>query len=132
MDMLQRAISAQHKRHVCTHYPHTTTWWLDACCILLTLSWQWLQSALPAPKTKALVDALEKIGADREEHTLLIVNQLTDTINLSARNVEKLELNTVEALSVYDVLRADKILVEQSALKYIQEFYGPKQTAATA
>jgi large subunit ribosomal protein L4 len=91
-----------------------------------------MQNALPAPKTKALVDALEKIGADREEHTLLIVNQLTDTVKLSARNVEKLELNTVDSLSVYDVLRADKILVEQSALKYINEFYGPKQTAATA
>jgi large subunit ribosomal protein L4 len=87
-----------------------------------------LQDALPAPKTKTLVDALEKIGASREEHTLLILNQLTDAIHLSARNVEKLELNTVDALKVYDVLRADKILIEKSALKYIQEFYGPKQS----
>lgn len=29
-------------------------------------------------------------------------------------------------VQIYDVLRADKIVVEKSALSYIQEFYGPK------
>ena len=30
----------------------------------------------------------------------------------------------MDHLNVYDVLRADKIVVEESAFKYIQEFYG--------
>ena len=42
---------------------------------------------------------------------------------LSARNVEFLEVNFASAVRVYDVLRADKIVVEEEALKYLQEFY---------
>lgn len=67
---------------------------------------------------------MERWGVDQEEYALLILNERAPTIELSARNVEKLKLNTVDRLNVYDVLRADKIVVEATAFKYIQEFYG--------
>lgn len=71
-----------------------------------------------------MVQALERWGIDQEEYALLIVSEQSPNIELSARNVEKLKLNTVEKLNVYDILRADKIVMEDSAFKYIQEFYG--------
>lgn len=45
------------------------------------------------------------------------------SIQKSARNVEFLEVNYASAVRVYDVLRADRIVVEEAALEYIQEFY---------
>lgn len=42
---------------------------------------------------------------------------------MSARNIEFLEVNFASALRIYDVLRADKIVVEEDALQYINEFY---------
>lgn len=83
-----------------------------------------LQDKLSTPKTKTLVEALERWGVDQEDYGLLILSEQSPAIELSARNVEKLKLNTVDHLNVYDVLRADKIVVEESASKYIQEFYG--------
>ena len=98
-----------------------------------------LQGNLSTPKTKALVQALERWGVDQEEHALLILSEQSPNIELSARNVEKLKLNTVEKLNVYDILRADKIVMEDSAFKYVQEFFGaaseqsaPKAESANA
>lgn len=87
-------------------------------------SFMHLQDKLSTPKTKTLVEALERWGVDQEDYGLLILSEQSPAIELSARNVEKLKLNTVDHLNVYDVLRADKIVVEESAFKYIQEFYG--------
>lgn len=85
-----------------------------------------LQGNINTVKTKTLVQALERWGVDQEEYALLIVNEPSKELELSARNVEKLKVNSVEALSVYDVLRADKIVMEETAFKYIQQFYGAK------
>ena len=41
----------------------------------------------------------------------------------SARNIEFLEVNYASAVRIYDVLRADRIVVEEDALAYLQEFY---------
>ena len=79
-----------------------------------------LQDAFSKPSTKAVVQALGRWGVGPREYSLLIVNELGDNLALSARNVERLEVNAADALRVYDVLRADKILIEASALRYIQ------------
>ena len=42
-----------------------------------------------------------------------------DNVLMSARNVEKLEVNFASAVRVYDVLRADKIVIEEEALAYL-------------
>lgn len=90
-----------------------------------------MQDQLSTPKTKTLVQALERWGVNQEEYGLLILNEQSPSIELSARNVEKLKLNTVDHLNVYDVLRADKIVIEESAFKYIQEFYGASSQDAS-
>ena len=83
-------------------------------CLLL------LQNCFQKPSTKEMVQALSRWGVGPREHTLPIVDELPDNLALSARNVERLEVNAANALRVYDVLRADKILIETSALRYIQ------------
>lgn len=42
-----------------------------------------------------------------------------DNVLMSARNIEKLEVNFASAVRVYDVLRADKIVIEEEALAYL-------------
>ncbi len=79
-----------------------------------------LQGSFSKPSTKSMAQALGRWGVGPREYTLLIVNELGDNLALSARNVERLEVNTADALRVYDVLRADKILIESSALRSIQ------------
>lgn len=76
---------------------------------------------MPAPKTKLMTAGMAALGIDLEsEHALLIVSDLFPNLKLAARNLDKLKVNTIDALNAYDILRADKIVIEQSALRYIQ------------
>lgn len=65
--------------------------------------------------------------APQDDNALLIVSEPNQSVYLSARNVPKLAINTAGAVQIYDVLRADKIVVEKGALDYINEFYGASQ-----
>ena len=71
-------------------------------------------------KTRSLVAALDSWGLSPSSHTLLVVDEVTQALQLSSRNIPTLRLNTSSGLSVYDILRADNIVIEGAALKYIQ------------
>ncbi|HLP91966.1 MAG TPA: 50S ribosomal protein L4 [Nostocaceae cyanobacterium] len=79
---------------------------------------------LPRPKTKELVTALARWGAAPEEKTLLILSEIPENVELSARNIEKLKVIRADQLNVYDLLLADKIVVTPATLEKIQEVYG--------
>jgi large subunit ribosomal protein L4 len=76
------------------------------------------------PKTKSLVEAMRSWGVGESEYALLITADYDETVWKSGRNVGRLQMNAISGLRLYDVLRADKIVIERSALKHIQEFYG--------
>jgi len=78
------------------------------------------QASLPEPKTKLLAGALQRWGAPEGGSVLLIVDELTERVQLASRNLAKLEVNTVAKLNGYDILRADRIILERSALRHIQ------------
>ncbi|QSJ21122.1 50S ribosomal protein L4 [Nostoc sp. UHCC 0702] len=78
---------------------------------------------LSRPKTKELVAALTRWGAEPENKTLLILSEIAENVHLSARNLENLKLILASQLNVYDLLHADKIVVTASALEKIQEVY---------
>jgi large subunit ribosomal protein L4 len=78
---------------------------------------------LTRPKTKELIAALARWGAEPENKILLILSEIAENIHLSARNVENLKLIAADQLNVYDLLHADKIIVTASALEKIQEVY---------
>ena len=89
-----------------------------------------VQDSFAEIKTKTLIQALERWGVDQEEYGLIILNENLPKVERSAANVEKLQINIADNLCVYDILRADKIVIEKSALEYIQEFYGASEKAA--
>lgn len=84
-------------------------------------------------KTKSLLSVLSKLGLDSEKKTLLIVKSAYEHIMMAGRNIEKLEINTADKISIFDVLNADKIVIEKDALAHVQEFFGgDRKEAATA
>lgn len=76
------------------------------------------------PKTKDLLQALERWGVELGRKVLLIVDEMTDNIYLSSRNICYVKLIKATSLNTYDVLVADQIVVTSSALEKIQEVYG--------
>jgi len=78
---------------------------------------------LSRPKTKELVAALARWGAAPENKALLILSDIAENVQLSARNIENLKLIAADQLNVFDLLHADKIVITPSALAKIQEVY---------
>jgi len=85
--------------------------------------------AFPERKTKAVADALARWGVADGEHALLITSASVPTVADSARNIGALVHSTVAALSVYDVLRADKLVVEASAVAWLNNWFGSEGEA---
>ena len=81
-------------------------------------------------KTKALVQALEKVGASADKKTLLVLANKDEAVLRAGRNVEKLAINTADALQVFEVLNADVVVFERAALAKVKELYAPKPAAA--
>lgn len=79
---------------------------------------------LPRPKTKELVQALERWGVEAGSKVLMIVAERDENVYLSARNVERLRIISANNLNVYDLLHADHIVATSAALEKIQEVYG--------
>jgi large subunit ribosomal protein L4 len=71
--------------------------------------------ALEAPKTRQLVKLLEKIGVV-DSKVLILTAGLQENVHLSARNVQSVEVRPFGQESAYDVLWADTVLIEESAL----------------
>ncbi|WP_448561505.1 50S ribosomal protein L4 [Trichothermofontia sp.] len=79
------------------------------------------------PKTKDLIEALSRWGADTTAKLLLILperSEAFDNVYLSGRNVPNLKMITADNLNIFDLLAADQIIVTSAALTKIQEVYG--------
>jgi large subunit ribosomal protein L4 len=86
--------------------------------------------SVPDGKSKTLVSALAKAGADPAKKTLLIVAQADEMVRRAANNVEKLRVNTADALQVFDVLNADVVVLEKAAVDKLQQLYAPAPASA--
>lgn len=75
------------------------------------------------PKTKDLLEALGRWGADVDSKILLIIAEKQELVYLSARNIENVKLITAANLNIYDLLAADQIVITSPALEAIQEVY---------
>ena len=83
----------------------------------------------PERKTKAVAAALARWGVAPDEHALLITKEVVENVAASARNIATLVHSPVSMLSVYDVLRADKLIVEKSALAHLNSWFGAEGAA---
>jgi large subunit ribosomal protein L4 len=78
---------------------------------------------LTQPKTKELTSALTRWGANLEKRTLLILDEIPENIQLSARNVAALKVLKADSLNIFDILAANKIIATSDAIAKLQEVY---------
>lgn len=67
----------------------------------------------------AFLDSVEAYGK-----TLLVVDAMTEEIKKSARNIPGVEMRLSPAVSVRDVLNAEKIVMTRAAVERLQEVFG--------
>ena len=82
-----------------------------------------LEGAVEAPKTKTIVNLVNKIDAKQKQ--LFVVNDLTDVkdynLYLSARNLENAVVLQPNEIGVYWLLKQEKVILTKEALTTIEE-----------
>jgi len=81
-------------------------------------------SGLDTPKTREITAALGRFGIEADTKVLLILDNASEAVRLSVRNLEKVRLIAADQLNVFDLLHASKLVVSEEALAKIQEVYG--------
>lgn len=79
---------------------------------------------LAAPKTKDMVKVIENIQATNK--TLFVVANDDDYANayLSVRNIDTMMMLTADAINVYDIVNANKVVFTEAAVKAVEEVLG--------
>ena len=72
-------------------------------------------------KTKTFKTFLTKVGADRK--ALVVTPEVNRNVVLSARNIPGVQTTVANILSAYDLINADKLVVDKAALAKIEEVY---------
>ena len=71
-------------------------------------------------KTKEMVNILDKLNLMNYK-TLIVVNELDEKVCLAARNLANTKIVLVEEVNTYDVVNADRLLIEETALNKLEE-----------
>jgi large subunit ribosomal protein L4 len=79
---------------------------------------------LDSPKTQAITAALTRLGIAAGAKVLLVLDNPSEVVRKSVRNLEKVKLIAADQLNVFDLLNASHLLVSKEALAKIQEVYG--------
>ena len=79
---------------------------------------------LDTPRTKGLTAALARFDIAADAKVLLVIDGASDAVKLSARNLKKVKLIAADQLNVFDLLHANKLVLNEEALAKIQEVYG--------
>lgn len=81
-------------------------------------------TALEAPKTREITDALGRLGVAAGSKVLIVLTNPSDVVRRSVRNLEKVKLISADQLNVFDLLHANALVLGEEALATIQEVYG--------
>ncbi len=79
---------------------------------------------LEVPKTSEIVSLLKRVGIDSDGKVLIILNNPSEIIKRSIRNLEKIKLISADQLNVFDLLNANSLVIGEDALSTIKEVYG--------
>ena len=71
-------------------------------------------------KTKEMVNLLTKFDIEVNK-VLVVVSELTDNVVLAARNLANVKVITFEEVNAFDVVSADNMLIEVTALEKLEE-----------
>ncbi|MFM1798642.1 MAG: ribosomal protein [Cyanobacteriota bacterium] len=80
-------------------------------------------ASLEAPKTKEITAALQRLGITLDTRVLLVLDGASEAVKLSVRNLERVKLIAADQLNVFDLLNAQKLVLNEEALAKIQEVY---------
>ena len=80
-------------------------------------------STLDQPKTSEILNGLSRLGIEKTEKVLVILDNPSEIIKKSINNIEKVKLIAADQLNVFDILNANKLVIGQSAINKIQEVY---------
>merc|ERR1719221_150279 len=90
------------------------------------------------PKTKAMVELLEKLGVPPKEeqtgkgHVMILTAKFDENTNRAANNIPYVNVKPMNGINVRDLLKAKRIIVTQDAKQVIEERYGNGGTAWTS
>jgi len=73
-----------------------------------------------APKTKDMFLILDKLNME-DKKVLLLINGTDNNVYLSGRNIAKLYVKRAAEFSTYDVVKAETVLVQKSAIQKLNE-----------
>ena len=76
---------------------------------------------MDAPKTKEFAAFLAAVGAEKKP--LVVTAAVDQNVVKSGRNIPGCEVTFANLLNVYDVANADKLVVDQAALRKIEEVF---------
>lgn len=72
-------------------------------------------------KTKTMVRALQKLGADKS--ALVVTAARDEIVEKSTRNIANIKTALVNTINVYDILKYDKFVITEEAVRKVQEVY---------
>lgn len=78
---------------------------------------------LPEIKTRAAWDLLKKLGV-HEDKVLVLVEELTENVALSVRNLPNVVALPAREVNTYTVVAADWVVVTKGGLERLQEVFG--------
>ena len=70
-------------------------------------------------KTKDMKAILNALNVDKK--VLIVVDELTDNLILSSRNLKNVLLLSVDEINTYDVVYADTLVITEAAVKALEE-----------
>ena len=76
---------------------------------------------MDAPKTAQFAAFLKAVGCDTK--TLVVTAEADQNVVKSGRNIPGCEVTFANLLNVYDVVNANKLVVDQAALRKIEEVF---------
>ena len=80
-------------------------------------------SSLTTPKTKEIVKGLDRLGIDKTQKILIILDNPSINIRKSIHNIPNIKLVLADQLNVFDILNANKLVIGNSAIEKIKEVY---------
>jgi len=80
-------------------------------------------SSLTTPKTKEIVNGLDRLGIDKSKKILIILDNPSTNIRKSIQNIPNIKLVLADQLNVFDILNANQLVIGNSAIEKIQEVY---------
>jgi len=80
-------------------------------------------STIKQPKTSEIMNGLARLGIEKTEKVLVILDSPSEVIKKSINNIEKVKLIAADQLNVFDILNANKLVIGKSAINKIQEVY---------